>query len=250
MGGAKDAWSYSALDAVVAEAAVRSLPIDEVGDMRVVAGQGVVGSLHRREIHVGSRRMFADAALVPAVEDALQAIEQSGGTAVIVSERDSVAGVIGFVDEPRPGAAGAVAALHRSGVRDVVMLTGDHALAAERIARATGVDDVRAGLLPQDKLDQVRALRAEGRVMAMVGNGINDALSLAAADVGIAMGVVGTDAAIETADIALMGDDLSGVSQAIRPGKRARRTIGTNVAFSIGVKVLTLGLAVAGFSTL
>jgi Cd2+/Zn2+-exporting ATPase len=236
--------------AVVTEAVQRGLSVDEVSDMRVAAGQGVLGTLDGREWRVGSRRMFAGVPAGRDVEELTRSIEATGGTAAYVGTQDEIVGVLGFADALRPDAPAAVRDLHRAGIEKVVMLTGDAQSAATTIATAAGIDTVQAGLLPDGKLAEVQALRESGRTVAMVGDGINDAPSLAAADLGIAMGVAGTDAAIETADVALMGDSLSGVANTIRLGRRTRRTIWLNVTFSIGVKLLTLALAVAGLASL
>src|SRR5690606_9665800 len=131
-----------------------------------------------------------------------------GRTGVLVAREGRLAGVMGLADEIREDAAMAVSGLRRSGIRRVIMLTGDHSAVAESVARSVGVDEVHAGLLPEDKLDMIRRLRAEGEVVAMVGDGVNDAPALATADVGIAMGAAGTDVAVETADIALLSERL------------------------------------------
>src|SRR5690606_10965193 len=134
-----------------------------------------------------------------------------GATAVLVGTTERVLGVLGIADTPRAGAADALRRLHDLGVRKLVMLSGDRQAAANQVAQAVGIDDVRAELLPEQKLAAVADLRNDRDTVAMVGDGVNDAPSLAAADVGIAMGVGGTDVALETADIALMSDNLHGL---------------------------------------
>ncbi|HYT76583.1 MAG TPA: HAD-IC family P-type ATPase, partial [Vicinamibacterales bacterium] len=159
-------------------------------------------------------------------------------------------GIIGVADRPRESARDAIQLLRDHGVQHVALLTGDHERAARTLADATGVDDVRAGLLPADKVDAIRALRARYGTVAMVGDGINDAPALAAADVGIAMGVAGTDAALETADIALMADELLKIPYAVRLSRATVRNIRANIGFSIALKGVFLVMAVMGIATL
>jgi Cd2+/Zn2+-exporting ATPase len=141
-------------------------------------------------------------------------------------------------------------ALARVGIERTVMLSGDSEATARAVASEAGVDDVRAGLLPDQKVAAIEALLDEYGTVAMVGDGVNDAPALARATVGIAMGAAGTDTALETADVALMGDDLSKLPFAIRLGRRSRQVIGQNVAFSLGIKAIFLALAMVGVANL
>lgn len=236
--------------AIVDEAQRRGLQLGVTRDMRAIPGSGIVGRVDGTPVRAGSTRMFADIALPTAAQAAIAEIEARGGAVVLLGDDTQVFGVIGFADEAREESRSAIAALRAAGIRRVVMLTGDGPEAAQRVADGAGVDAVYARLLPEDKLASIQKMRGARQRVAMVGDGINDAPALAAADLGIAMGVVGSDAAIESADIALMGDDLHGVAASLELGKRTRRTIGLNVSFSIVVKLLTLGLAVAGFASL
>ncbi len=172
----------------------------------------------------------------------LDRMQREGRTAVLVLHGDEVAGVVGIADQVRPDAAGAVAALRALGIERVVMLTGDAAPVARAVARQVGIDDVRAGLVPDDKLDAVRALRAEGHVVAMVGDGVNDAPALATADVGVAMGTAGTAVAVETADVALMSGRLTRLADAVRLSRRTVRTVRQNVTLAL----VTVGALLAG----
>ncbi|HYI16726.1 MAG TPA: cation-translocating P-type ATPase [Thermomicrobiales bacterium] len=236
--------------AVVQAAQDRDLNVDEATDERVIHGAGLIGVVNGVEYRIGSARLFDNAALGVDVTRAVSEIENDGGTAVLVGTADSIDGVIGFADTLRPDAMSALSALHAAGVRKVVILSGDREGAVDSIASAAGIDEARSGLLPEEKLAAIGELRERGGVVAMVGDGVNDAPSLAAADVGIAMGVAGTDAAVETADIALMGDDLRGLAATIRMGRRAKRIVTANIALSLGTKAIFLGLAVSGSATL
>lgn len=165
------------------------------------------------------------------------------GSAVLVSLDDKVIGVLGISDPIRKTAASMIQRLKETGVRRIVMLTGDDRLTAETIARQAGIDEVYAELLPEDKLAVIRDLQKEGHVVAMIGDGINDAPALAAADLGIAMGAAGTDVAIETADIALMSDDLMKIPEAVRLSKSTLKNIYQNVFIALAtVSTLLLGV--------
>jgi Cd2+/Zn2+-exporting ATPase len=168
----------------------------------------------------------------------------------VILGTDQPIGIIGVSDQPRESAKDAVQMIRDHGVERVALLTGDHEIAARALAAAVGVDDVRAGLLPADKVDAVTALKKEFGTVAMVGDGINDAPALAAADVGIAMGAAGTDAALETADVALMADELLKIPYALRLSRATVRNIRANIAFSIGLKGAFLVMAIFGLATL
>jgi Cd2+/Zn2+-exporting ATPase len=236
--------------AVVSAAHDRNLAIDEATDERVIHGGGLIGVVTGSEFRIGSRRLFNEHAIGQPVLDAITAIEDSGGTAVLVGTEDSIYGVIGFADTLRDDAIDELANLHRAGVRRIVMLSGDREGAVNAIATTAGIDEAHSGLLPEDKLAAVGQLRERGGVVAMVGDGVNDAPSLAAADVGIAMGVAGTDAALETADVALMSDELLRIPYALRLSRAALRNIRANIAFSIALKAAFLVMAVFGAATL
>jgi P-type E1-E2 ATPase len=156
-------------------------------------------------------------------------------------------GIIALADAVRPQAKSTVERLQALGARRVIMLTGDHAVTAQAIAGEVGITDVRAGLLPEQKLEVIRGLRAAGEVVAMVGDGVNDAPALALADVGIAMGAAGTDVALETADVALMGDDLGLLPEILALSKRALGIIRQNIwGFAVFVNVAGIVLAGSG----
>jgi Cd2+/Zn2+-exporting ATPase len=168
----------------------------------------------------------------------------------MVASNGTAIGVLGVADEVRAAAPETVQMLREQGVSRVVLLTGDHEAAARALSEQVGLDDYRAGLLPEQKLSAVEALRKEYGALAMVGDGVNDAPALAAADVGIAMGAAGTDAALETADIALMADELPKIPYALRLSRATTRNIRVNIGFSLALKGAFLIMAVAGAATL
>ncbi len=191
---------------------------------------------------MGNRRLLASRNVILTAEHqaAAESYESQGATVAFVALGQEPVGLIAITDPPRPGADTLVAALKRDGVKHTVMLTGDNAAAARRVAANLGIDKVRAGLLPEEKVKAIRDLQAAGHVVAMVGDGINDAPALATADVSIAMGVSGTEAAIEAADIALMTDRLERVPQAIGLSRRILKVVRQNVVFAVAVVALLL----------
>jgi Cd2+/Zn2+-exporting ATPase len=184
------------------------------------------------------------------MEQALEEIAARGCSAVMVGAAGAGIGVIGVADEPREPGRDAIDLLRRQGVKHIVLLTGDHEPAARALAESLDLDGFRAGLLPEDKVAAVRELRGRYGAIAMVGDGVNDAPALAASDVGIAMGVAGSDAALETADVALMADELLKIPYALRLSRTTSRNIRANIAFSIVLKSAFLVMAVTGTATL
>jgi len=213
-----------------------ALPTAEA--LEEISGMGLIARHNDHQIAVGSHRLFDHLGIAfnAGTTDAIARLHGLGHTVVIVARDGEVVGLLGLADMPRASAKPMIDRLHALGVRRVVMLTGDQRPAAEAIARAVGVDEVHAGMMPDDKLDQIRAMQAEGLRVAMVGDGINDAPALAAADISIAMGAGGSDIAIETADIALMTDDLGKIAEAM---EISRATL-TNMRQNLVIAVLTV----------
>lgn len=185
-----------------------------------------------------------------AVHRQLEAFEDAGHSVVVVGNETQVCGLIAVADTIRPGAAAVVQELRAAGIGRIALLTGDNRGTAQAVAQAVGIEDVRAELLPADKLRAVEELVRTAGPTAMIGDGINDAPALAAATLGIAMGTAGSEAAIETADIALMADDLSRVPWLMRHARRTLRIIRQNIVFALAVKAVFLILTLLDHGTL
>lgn len=225
--------------AVVAEAAARKLAVAQATDVESITGKGIRARVDGGSIEVGKLGMFADggSAVPSSVTESAKRLEAEGRTTMAVRRVGGTPewlGVIGVADEPREGVQATLAALRAAGVQKIVMLTGDNAGVGAAVAREVGIDDVRAGLMPEDKVTAIKELASHGSV-AMIGDGVNDAPALAHATVGIAMGGAGTAAALETADVALMGDDLSKLPFAVALSRKARGVIRQNLYVSLAV---------------
>jgi heavy metal translocating P-type ATPase len=232
--------------AIVDGARDAGLDIVDVSDFASVAGHGVRGVVDGVLVHVGRRKLVAEAGLELSdrLEEAATRLEGEGRTAVFAGWDGHVRGVVSVADTLKDDAPAAVTALRSMGVA-VVMITGDNRRTAESIAGQVGIDRVLAEVLPADKVDEVRRLQATGAVVAMVGDGINDAPALVQADLGIAIGT-GTDVAIESSDITLLSGDLHGVATAIRLARRTFRTILQNLGWAFGYNLLLIPAAAAG----
>jgi Cd2+/Zn2+-exporting ATPase len=234
--------------ALVTAARERGLDIAEPDAFEALPGRGVVAQVDGQEIWAGGPRLAAERLGEPAAHAAQ--LEQRGHTATVLGEGHRAIAVFGLADRPRGEAAAAIAGLRRAGVGRVVMLTGDNERVAAAVSEQVGVDEYRAGLLPEDKLRAVEDLDDAGGRVAMVGDGINDAPALAAASVGIAMGAAGTDAALASADVALMSDDLARLPEVMTGARRATRVMRQNVIASLAVKAVFVVLAPLGLITL
>jgi Zn2+/Cd2+-exporting ATPase len=238
--------------AIVARAREDGLLPLAVDHFQALPGLGAEGVVDGTKVVIGSHRLFEERGTCsPDVHAGIEAAAvAAGGQTMVVVGAEAPIGIIAVSDRPRESARDAVRMLREHGVVHVALLTGDHAAAAGALGKAVGVDEVRAGLLPADKVRAVEELRARHGSLAMVGDGINDAPALAAADVGIAMGVAGSDAALETADVALMADELLKIPYALRLSRATVRNVRANIAFSIGLKGIFMVLAVMGVATL
>lgn len=237
--------------AVASAAADRGLGLDDVSEFEELPGQGVSGHVNGVRAHVVSPSFAAEIARIsPVLTGRIEAAENAGATVLVLVEDGMAVGLIGVSDEVRIEAPLALTRLREGGVEHLVMLTGDNERTAAAVAERAGLTAHMARLLPQDKVDAVVRLRERWGVVAMVGDGINDAPALAAADLGIAMGAAGSDTALETADVALMSDDLAALPRFFALGRRTLAIIRQNVAFSVIVKVVVLAAAVAGYANM
>ncbi len=246
--------SHPIAAAIVAAAAERGVGQAPADDVVTVAGKGLSGRIGARVLRVGSWRHVSEGeeglARARQIGERVAALEADGRTVVAIAEGDRVRGLLGLTDTVRPGARRAIAELHALGVREIVMLTGDNAASAHAVAREVGIDTVRAGLLPADKVAEVEALGARHATVAMIGDGVNDAPAMARASFGIAMGAIGSDAAIETADVALMSDEIERLPWLVRHARRTLSVIRWNIGFSLGLKALFVLLTAFGVASL
>lgn len=237
--------------AIVERADVAGIAPPAATEFEALVGRGVRAIVEGRTLYLGNERLCHERGVcTPTSEETLRRFERDGKTAVALSTETEVLGVIAIADRIRAEASASIAALRRSGIRKLVMLTGDNEGTARAVAERAGVDTYHAELLPEEKVRIVRELEQAGERVAFVGDGVNDAPALAVATVGLAMGAAGTDVALETADVALMADDLSKLPVALRFSRKALRIIKQNIAFSIAIKAVFIVLALGGWATL
>lgn len=219
-------------------------PTGQVESFRAVPGQGITATVDGLPMRVGTEELV-DAPVVTRWGAA-----ETGTMRIYIQYGDGPGGVVSLQDQLRPEAVSAVRELHRLGIRPIVMVTGDASAMATPIGKAAGVDEVRARLMPEQKVEAIRELRARYLSVAMLGDGVNDAPALAEATVGLAMGGAGSPASVETADIALMSDDLSKLPYVVNLARRARRTIRFNIGLALGLKLVLAMCAVLGIASL
>ncbi len=243
--------SHPLARAILTRAARDGVTADAASDTRTVPGRGIEGQLDGRAIWLGSDRFATEKGVGAAIPKDVQArIEGAGSTLVAVGDERGLLGLLELRDRIRGDARAVVAQLHALGVGTIVMLTGDNERTARAVARAVGIDEVRAELLPEQKVDAIEALVASHDMVAMIGDGVNDAPAMARAHFGIAMGAIGSDAAVETADIALMTDDIGKLPWLISHSRRAMRIIHQNITFSLAVKALFVVLTALGMASM
>jgi Cd2+/Zn2+-exporting ATPase len=243
--------------AVVAHTTERKINFSRCTNYKAHSGRGAEGAVGEHCYFVGNHRFAHELGICsPEIEKQLSAIEEDSQSVVIVGHKPhdgckgEILGILAVGDVMRPNAREAIEALHQVGVKKIVMLSGDNQRTASAIAKQAGIDEAYGDLLPDQKIERVKALMANGGYVGMIGDGVNDAPAMAAASVGIAMGGVGTDTAIETADMALMQDDLSQIAGAIRLGQRTVAIIKFNIAFALTLKAVFLILATMGYASL
>ena len=235
--------------AVVRRAKNDSVSAPEIQAIRAIPGRGVEGIIANERALIAGPRAFGrdkNPEIPNALRERIEKLEAQARTVSVISIGERVVGAIAMADQVRPDVARIFAKLKSLGIRRLIMLTGDNATVASVIAKPLGIDEVKAELLPENKIVEVRALMQTWGSVAMVGDGVNDAPALATATVGIAMGATGTDVALEAADVALMADDLSKLPFAVGLSRRARRTIMQNVVISLGVVGMLIPFTVTG----
>ena len=222
----------------------------EVADFAAMVGRGVTGLIGGRVYYLGNSRLITENGFAePNILSRIMTLERQGKSAVLLTDETKPLALFGVADTVKDSSRDAIAELHRLGVR-TMMLSGDNQHTAESIARSVGIDEVRAGLLPDDKLKIIETLQGNVGTVGMVGDGINDAPALARADVGFAMGAAGTDTAIETADVALMDDDLRKVAVFVQLSRTTSAILKQNIALALGIKVVFLVLTLMGHATM
>ena len=237
--------------AITSYVRTRGIASDAAEDVQAVQGRGVTALVQGKRYWLGSHRYLEELGQeTPEVHEHLESKSSAGRTVVVMGKDDHVCGFVTLADAVRPESAKAIGALREAGVEHVVMLTGDNRATADRIGAATGISEIRAELLPTDKVAAVEELVRRYRTVAMIGDGVNDAPAMGRATIGIAMGAAGSDAAIEAADIALMSDDLSRLPWLIHHSRRTLRIIKQNIALSLAVKALFVVLTVFGYASL
>jgi Cd2+/Zn2+-exporting ATPase len=237
--------------AVLDEARQRGLSIPAIESFTSLTGAGAEATMDGTRYVIGSPALMQQRNLsTDGLQSVIAEMQDNGATAILLADHKQVLAVLAVADTVRVGAEAAIRDLHRIGVAKVVMLTGDNQRTAAAVARRVGLDDYRADLKPEDKVKEVRALTASDGLVGMVGDGVNDAPALAAASVGIAMGAAGSDAALETADVALMSDDIGKLAEAVQLGRRTRTVVRQNLTLSLAILVVLVPGALFGLLSL
>ena len=237
--------------AILKYAAEKGIKGERAENFQITKGKGAEGTYLGTLYWIGSHRFMHEMKQETSeIHQMALELEDAGHSIIAIGNNKHVCGLISVADEPRANISAIIQEIKKAGVEQVVMLTGDNKPAAEAIARLTGVDEAYSELLPEDKVEAVERLKDKWKLVAMIGDGVNDAPAMAAASFGIAMGAMGTDAVIETADIALMADDLSKVPWLIRHSRRTLQIIKQNIIFALGLKGIFLILAILGIASL
>lgn len=237
--------------AIMRLAKQEELAVPQTTNHQILPGRGAEAEIEGEPFWIGSHRLLHERGVeTPAIHEMASRLEDVGHSTVAVGERTQVIGLISIADQVRESAISVMRSLRSLGLKRIEMLTGDNKATAAAIAAMAGVDGYQAECLPEDKLQLVQLLAERHRAVAMVGDGVNDAPAMAAATIGIAMGTVGTDTAIETADVALMSDDLTRIPWLITHARRTLSIVRQNIAFALGIKVLFVGLTMIGAASL
>ncbi|NNU97275.1 heavy metal translocating P-type ATPase [Anoxybacillus sp. EFIL] len=244
----ESASSHPLAQAIVQKAKQHDISYKQPEQMETRTGSGIEGKIDGKRYRIGNERMFDQQDLSEQIQKDAEKLKSEGKTIVFLADEQHVLGLFGIADEVREESKEVMKQLHRIGIRRTVMLTGDHEKTAQQVAKQVGVTDVFAQLVPEQKVEKIKQLMKDD-IVAMVGDGMNDAPALAHAHVGIAMGK-GTDSAIETADVVLMQDHLGNLPEAIAIARRVNRTIRLNIAVALGLKAMALLLTIPGWLTL
>ena len=238
-------------EAIVKYANERHCTLREVDNFKAIEGKGIEGDISGEKYIAGNHKLFEERGWCDEkVHATLDKIEDERHTAILIGNSKGIIGIISISDSLRDSGKDIIETLRKSDIKEIVLLTGDNHRTAEKIARAIGINSYYAELLPKDKVAVIEGLKENYNQVAMVGDGVNDAPSLASADIGIAMGTGGSDAALDTADIVLVGDDLRGLSYLKYLSKLTLRIIKQNIFIALGLKILFLALAISGLATL
>jgi Cd2+/Zn2+-exporting ATPase len=241
-------------EAILNYAREKDVSIPVISNFKAVPGQGAWGEVNSKQYQIGNTRFFTDNEInlnyLNKIEDTITALQNKGKTVMILGDENKILGLLAVADVIRENSRSAIESLKQAGIKKVVMLTGDNQRTAQAIANQLGIEDFRADLLPEDKVKAMKDLLDQHQKVAMVGDGVNDAPAMAISTVGIAMGAAGTDAALETADIALMADDLTKLSYAIKLSRKTLRIIKQNITLALVIKGLILLLVIPGWLTL
>lgn len=238
-------------EAIVKSAKEHGAEISSISAFEAIPGKGAKATIQGKTYQIGNSRLFTEQAIdVKRIEDKISRLQNEGKTVMMLGDEERILGLIAVADVLRENSGQAINKLKKAGIKKVIMLTGDNESTAHAIATKAGVDDFRADLLPEDKVDAIKKLLVKHGKVAMVGDGVNDAPAMTVSTVGIAMGAAGTDTALETADIALMTDDLTKLADAIKLSRKTLGIIKQNIALALIIKGLILLMVVPGWLTL
>ncbi|MCR1809460.1 heavy metal translocating P-type ATPase [Haploplasma modicum] len=225
----------------------------EVDNFKAIVGKGLTGQINNETYYIGNLSLFVDELNIFISNDirgSIEILHHQAKTIMIIGTQSEVFGCLAVADQVREESKSVISRLKKLGIKDVIMLTGDNDVTANSISKELNLDTVKANLMPEDKLQAINELKDKYTNVIMIGDGVNDAPALAAATVGIAMGTTGTDTALETADVALMGDDLEKLPFIIKLSRKTLRIIKSNITFAIGIKIIALLLVIPGWLTL
>lgn len=242
-------WSQHPIAQAIVQKA-NAMELKPVTDFKALVGKGAVADIDGKTLYIGNTRLFVELGQQAIPDSTITSLEQQGKTVILLGTKETLYGIIGVADTLRENSKVAIQQLRTAGIKSIIMLTGDNQYTAQKIGEELELDAVYSQLLPQDKVETITKLASQYDSVAMIGDGVNDAPALAIATIGIAMGTAGSDTALETADIALMNDDLSKLSYLITLSRKTLRIIKQNITFSIFIKILFVIATFAGAANL